>query len=91
MYYLLLYDVGDDYLERRQAYRDEHLRLAREAHAQGLLLMGGALADPTDGAVLVFHSAEPGPVEEFARRDPYVVHGVVTRWRVRPWTVVIGP
>jgi hypothetical protein len=29
-------------------------------------------------------------VEAFVRRDPYVAAGVVTRWRIRPWTVVIG-
>ena len=26
--------------------------------------------------------------ERFAAEDPYVREGVVTRWRVEPWTVV---
>jgi hypothetical protein len=29
-------------------------------------------------------------VEAFARRDPYVINGFVTRWDVRSWAVVIG-
>lgn len=28
--------------------------------------------------------------EAFARVDPYVVNGLVTRWRVREWTTVVG-
>ena len=89
-YYLLLYDLVDDYLERRPAFREEHLHLAREAYARGELVMAGALADPADGAVLVFHSEDASVPEGFARQDPYVREGLVARWRVRPWTVVIG-
>jgi uncharacterized protein YciI len=29
-------------------------------------------------------------VERFAEQDPYVVHGLVTAWTVRPWNVVVG-
>jgi len=28
--------------------------------------------------------------EDFARTDPYVLNGLITSWRVRPWTVVAG-
>jgi uncharacterized protein YciI len=51
--------------------------------------MAGALADP-DGALLVFRAADRTTAEAFARADPYVQAGLVTRWTVRPWTVVIG-
>jgi len=43
-----------------------------------------------DAAVLVFKGDSPAPAEEFARNDPYVKHGLIPKWRVRPWTVVIG-
>ena len=89
-YYALFYDVIDDFVSRRSAYRDEHLRLAREAHARGELLLAGALSDPADRALLVFLAPESIVAEEFARRDPYVTNGLVTRWEVRPWTVVVG-
>jgi uncharacterized protein YciI len=89
-YYALVYYVVDDFVSRRVAYREEHLRLAREAHRRGELLLAGALADPADRALLIFRAADRSVAEEFARNDPYVTRGLVTRWGVRPWTVVIG-
>jgi len=89
-YYALFYDVVEGFPTRRAAYRDEHLRLAREAHGRGELLLAGALTEPADGALLVFRTAGRAMVEEFARNDPYVRNGLVTRWEVRPWAVVIG-
>lgn len=88
-YYLLVYHVVDDYVSRRAIYREEHLRLAHEAHSRGELILGGALADPIDQAILVFRSADKKVVEEFVRNDPYVNNGLVSRWEIRPWTVVI--
>ena len=90
MYWLLLYDLVDDYLERRPQYREAHLGLATAAHDRGELVMAGALADPADGALLVFKSESAAAAEEFARADPYVEAGLVKNWRVRQWTVVVG-
>jgi uncharacterized protein YciI len=89
-YFALFYDVVDDFVARRSAYREEHLRFAREAHRRGELLLAGALTDPADRALLVFRTAERSTVEEFARNDPYVRCGLVSRWEVRSWAVVIG-
>jgi len=91
MHYLLLYDVVADYPERRKMWRADHLAYAQRAVARGELVLGGALADPVDGAVLLFQGASPRVAEDFAAADPYVLNGVVTRWRVREWTTVIGP
>ena len=90
MHYLLFYDVVPDYEQRRMSFRQEHLAYAQAAHARGELLLGGALADPVDGAVLLFQSESPDVAEAFARADPYVTNGLVTEWRVRKWTVVVG-
>lgn len=90
MHYLLIYDVVPNYVERRAAHRAEHISLARAAQARGELVLGGALADPVDGAVLLFRGDSPAAAEAFAAADPYVRHGLVTRWRVRPWTTVVG-
>ena len=89
MHYLLFYDYVGNAVERRAPFREEHLRLAREAKARGELLMGGAFAEPVDGAMLLFRVDDPSVVEAFVRRDPYVTNGVVTRWRIRAWTVVV--
>jgi uncharacterized protein len=90
MHYLLFYDVVDEYVQRRAAFRDAHLALAWQAQARGELVLGGALADPVDGAVLVFSGDSPAVAEAFAAADPYVRNGLVTRWRVRTWTTVVG-
>jgi uncharacterized protein YciI len=89
-YFALVYEVVDDYVERRAQFRAEHLRAAGAATDRGELLLGGALGYPVDGALLVFRADDRSAVEEFARNDPYVVNGLVTRWTVRPWTVVVG-
>ncbi|MDZ4719013.1 MAG: YciI-like protein [Roseiflexaceae bacterium] len=90
MHYVLFYDLTADYLERRAMFRDEHLTLAWQAQARGELILAGALADPVDGALLLFQGDSPAVAEQFARNDPYVQHGLVTQWRVRPWTTVVG-
>ncbi len=90
MHYLLIYDLSPDYLERRGQYRSEHLKLAWDAAAKGDLLMGGALSDPTDNAMLLFQGDSPAAAEAFVAADPYVKNGLVKSWRVRPWTTVVG-
>jgi uncharacterized protein YciI len=90
MHYLLCYDLAPDYLERRAEFRTEHLNLAWQAQQRGELILAGALADPADGAVLVFKCDSPEPVERFAASDPYVTRGLVTRYRVRAWSTVVG-
>ena len=89
-YFALFYEVVEDFVNRRTPYRDEHLKLARAAQARGELVLAGALAQPTDGALLVFRGEQSDAAENFARHDPYVINGLVQRWYVRPWTVVVG-
>lgn len=87
-YSVLQYEpVVDDYVARRAPFREEHLRRIREALARGEIVMAGALGDPPDGGLIVFR-APAAVAEDFARNDPYVVNGLVTKWVVRPWTVV---
>src|SRR3974390_2384163 len=89
-YFALIGEVVDDFGARRAAFRDEHLRLAEEAHARGEIVLAGALAEPPDKALLVFRGVSSESAHRFAENDPYVRNGLVTRWEVRPWSVVIG-
>ena len=89
-HFLLFYDLAADYLERRPAFRDAHLGLAWASHERGELQLGGALTDPVDCSVLLFRDETVTVVEEFARVDPYVVNGIVVRWRAREWITVAG-
>ncbi len=87
-HFLLAYDLSPDYLERRGAYRDRHLALGWDAAARGELLLGGAVGDPVESALLLFTDADAA--RAFAEADPYVAEGLVRSWRVLPWTTVIG-
>ena len=87
-HFLLFYDLAPDYLTRRAEFRGVHLRLAWEAADRGELLLAGPLADPADHAVLLFNDS--AAAERFALADPYVRAGLVTAWRVRSWTTVVG-
>jgi uncharacterized protein YciI/heme-degrading monooxygenase HmoA len=89
-HFLLFYDVVKDHVVRRDAFRDAHLEKAWASHHRGELQLAGALADPMDGAVLLFRGETAAVAESFAREDPYVVNGLVTHWRVREWTTVAG-
>jgi len=90
-YFALIYaEVCDAYVEKRATHREAHLKLARESFERGELLLAGALADPVDGALLVFQANGPEVVEAFVRSDPYVCNGLVRRWSIRTWNVVVG-
>jgi uncharacterized protein len=90
MHFVLLYEIVDGFAEKRMPYRQEHLAKVGRAHANGQLVLAGALAEPVDGALLVFRGPTQEAAEAFAKADPYVTSGLVTNWRVRKWITVIG-
>ena len=85
--HLLLYEYVPDILERRGPYREAHLAAIRAARQAGRVTMAGPLGDPPTGAAIVF-AADDAEAAAFARQDPYVIAGLVTHWRVEPWTLV---
>jgi hypothetical protein len=89
-HFLLFYQTADDYLDRRPQFRDAHLEKAWASHASGGLVLGGALVDPVDGAVLLFRGEDRSVAEDFARADPYVTNGLIKAWHVREWATVAG-
>lgn len=90
MWWVLQYDYVPDYLERRTPLRPAHFELATAAFERGELVLAGAFAEPADGAVLIFRTDDVSTVEDFVANDPYVRQGLVTAWRIRPWSVVLG-
>lgn len=89
-HFLLFYEIASDYLQRRAEFRGAHLEKAWASFERGELVLGGALADPVDGAVLLFKGETAEVAAAFARVDPYVVKGLVSSWRVREWNTVAG-
>lgn len=88
MHWILRYTTAPDYLERRAAFRDAHLTLAWQSVDKGELLLGGAVGDPPESALLLF--ANEAAARDFAEVDPYVANGLVARWDVLPWNTVVG-
>jgi len=89
-HFRLFYEVGPDFIQQREKFRTKHLELAWQSHGKGELLLAGALAPPTDRAVLLFQGESPAAAENFARNDPYVTSGLVQKWTVRQWNTVAG-
>ena len=90
MHYLLIYDLAEDYLERRTEDGGEHVRLVRESHERGEMVIGGALIEPLDQGVYLFKGDSPAVAEQFAQQDSYVRRGLVRSWKVRPWMTIVG-
>ncbi|WDS35192.1 YciI-like protein [Pseudoxanthomonas sp.] len=90
MHFLLLYDTAPDYLSRRGEFRRAHLAYAQAAVARGELVLGGAVGDPADSALLLFQGDSDAAARAFAQDDPYVRNGVVVGWTVKPWATVVG-
>ena len=89
-YFALLCELVDDFVARRAPFPAEQLRLAGEGHNRGEIILADALAEPADTTLIVFHCGDKSVAEDFARRDPCVVNGLVKKWAGRPWTVVVG-
>ena len=90
MHFILFYDYVPEYMDRRGEFRDDHLDYLKPYLERGELFLAGAFAAPADGAALVFRADTREVAEAFARSDPYVLNGLVTSWRVREWTTVVG-
>ncbi len=89
-YYILFYELEDNYLQDRGNYRAEHLQLAKTAADKGELVLGGALDKPADQAILIFRGVDESAITSFVESDPYVKNGLIKEWKIRKWNAVIG-
>ena len=89
-HYILFYKTIKGYIEKRAPFRKEHLEIVTKAHTDGILVMGGALENPSGEALLIFQCDNPSIVEKFAKNDPYVINGIVKNWNIRTWNIAIG-
>ncbi len=90
MYYLLFYHTIDNYVEKRAPFRDQHLSLLNQEVDNNHVVLGGALADPADQAIIVWKVDNVKIIEDFVANDPYVKQGLISRYEIRPWKVVIN-
>ena len=90
MHFALFYDYVDDFMEKRVALRNGHLKHAWDSHSHGQFQLGGVQDEPLDGAMLIFKVDSRKVVEDFVAADPYVTLGLVKSWRIRPWLTAAG-
>ena len=89
MYYLLIYNLVDNYLTARENFRAGHFEHVKSAQARGEFILGGAF-DPAVEAGLLFKVEDLSIIEYFVKTDPYVINGLVKTWHIKKWTIVIG-
>jgi uncharacterized protein YciI len=88
--YVMTYRAAPDFLTRVAEHVPGHRARIAEFHDRGVLLMVGTMDEPVNGdAMGIFTTREAA--EEFVAGDPFVVHGVVAEWTVRPWNEVLQP
>ena len=85
---LLKYEYVSDMAEKRAPHRQAHLNLIEEYHAEGKLVIAGAVGDPPHSGLLAFASEEAASA--FADEDPYGAAGLVVSKTIEPWTVVVS-
>jgi uncharacterized protein len=90
MRYVMTYRAVPDFLPLAQQHGPAHVARVREFAGRGVLLMVGTFDEPANGEAMgVFTTREAA--EEFIAGDPFVVHGVVASWAIRPWNEVLQP
>jgi len=90
MFYILFYHTIDDYVQKRQAYRKDHLDLLNVELEKKHVVLGGALEDPADQAIIIWQVDDKQIIEDFVARDPYVKNGLISKYEIRSWNVVIN-
>lgn len=80
---VLFYDLAEDGLSRVPAHYEAHAARLKEFQGRGVLLMAGPLGNPPEGALSIF--TDRAAAEEFVAGDPFVVNGVVGKWRLVEW------
>ena len=86
---LLRYEYVEDIVERRVPHREGHLALLRRWRDEGRLVMGGGVGDPIHSGVIVLRGDVPAIAQELVDADPYSAAGLIVRWSVEPYAVVV--
>ena len=101
-YHVLFYNYVPNILEKRTPYRSAHLKHVMNFVDKGNLQLGGAWGidgdngsvgvenKEVDGACVVFKGMTSDEIVTFVKEDPYFVNGLISGYRIRPWTVVVG-
>lgn len=73
---------------KRKLHRPAHLANLEPLDQAGRVILAGPLTDKA-GSLMVIEFASQDEAEQFARHDPYMVHGVFERVEIHPFTQVL--
>ena len=74
--------------EKRPIHRPAHLERLETLDKQGKLILAGPLTDGT-GSLIVMEALTLSEAEQFAREDPYFIHGIFEKISVHPFKQVL--
>jgi uncharacterized protein YciI len=87
--YVLLYETAPGALPKAMELFPAHQKHYGPFVERGELLGIGTFGDPQEeGSMAIFTSREAA--EEFVKRDPFTLEGVVARWTIRDWDDVLS-
>ena len=87
---VVFYESAPDVAAHAPAHMPAHRARWAEFSGRGELLMIGPFANAQDdGALAVFATREAA--EEFVRGDPFVLHGVISKWTILDWNEALVP
>jgi uncharacterized protein YciI len=72
-----------------------HVARSNELHQKGTLLMAGAFLDhpdkdsPDEPVTTMGIFPTRAAAEEYAKEDPFVLNGLVTKWYIREWDNIL--
>ena len=87
--YALEYTYVNGMAEKRTPHRPAHLEFTESFVDDNILIAGGAFVPGLEGGLLIF-KCKKSIVEDYAKRDPYVLNGLVPEYKIREWLVVVG-
>jgi len=77
------YDIAPDALAKIMTHYPAHRVRLDEFHSRGVLLAAGPFGNPPEGAMAIFTTHDAA--EEFIKGDPFVLNGLVSKWRLVEW------
>ncbi len=85
---IMFYELAGGGPEKIQQNFAAHRKRLDEFHARGVLLMAGPYGNPPEGAIGIFTTGEAA--EEFIKGDPFILNGVVGKWRIADFNEVLA-
>lgn len=80
------YDMAPGAMAKVKEHFPAHRARLDQFHGRGVLVAAGPFGNPAEGAMAIFHSR--AGAEEFVKGDPFVVQGLVAKWRFVEWNAV---